>query len=344
MANLARSTKSCGCAAKIGPGTLAHVLRCLPQSADPRLLVGTSTADDAGVWRLNDQTALIQTVDFFPPIIDDPYTFGQIAAANALSDVYAMGGWPLTALNIVAFPTCSLDEGSLPAILRGGWDKVAEADATIVGGHTIDDAEPKYGLSVTGIAHPDRIWTNAGARPGDALILTKPLVTGILTTAAKADLFPVGVDAAIRSMASLNDKSAGIAAAFPINACTDITGFGLLGHLFEMASASVLEAEINSAVLPLLPEAAEAAPMGFIPCGAYANRDYLSSVSFDPAVAENIRDLCFDPQTSGGLLLALPAADADTLLAALHQAGLSWAAIIGRFTSQGKGEIHVYRS
>ena len=226
--------------------------------------------------------------------------------------------------------------------MKGGWDKVAEAGATIVGGHTISDSEPKYGLSVTGIAHPDEIWTNAGARAGDALILTKPLGTGILTTAAKADLFPDGVAAATASMSALNATAAAVASGFPIHACTDITGFGLLGHLFEMASASGLDAEIDSASLPLLPDAAAAAAMGLVPGGAYANREYLSSVTFAPAVAENIRDLCFDPQTSGGLLFALPAGDADAMLAALRGAGITQTAVIGHMRTTGKGEIHVY--
>ncbi len=283
------------------------MLRRLPQSADPRLLVGVSTADDAGVYLLDDNTALILTVDFFTPIVDDPYTFGQIAAANALSDVYAMGGRPLTALNIVAFPACELDGETLPAILRGGADKVAEAGAVIAGGHTIDDAQPKYGLSVTGVVHPGKIWTNAGARPGDALVLTKPIGTGVLATAAKAGMFPAGVAASIETMAALNAKAAAAAADHPIHACTDITGFGLLGHLFELAGASGMRAEIASAALPLLPDAAEAAAMGLVPAGAYRNRDYLAAVTFAAGVPEPLRDLCFAPQTSGGLLFALPA-------------------------------------
>ncbi len=318
------------------------MLRRLPQSADPRLLVGTSTADDAGVYLLDDNTALILTVDFFTPVVDDPYTFGQIAAANALSDVYAMGGRPLTALNIVAFPACALDEDTLPAILRGGYDKVAEAGAVIAGGHTIDDKEPKYGLSVTGVVHPGKIWTNAGARPGDALVLTKPLGTGVLTTAAKADLYPAGVAAAIEAMASLNAKAAEAAGAFPIHACTDVTGFGLLGHLFEMAGAAGVRAEVSSAALPLLPDAAAAAAMGLIPGGAYRNRDYLTAVSFVAGVTEPLRDLCFDPQTSGGLLFALPETEAGALVAALRRAGVRHAAVIGHILAQGRGEIHVY--
>jgi len=318
------------------------VLRRLPQSADPRLLVGVSTADDAGVYLLDDNTALILTVDFFTPIVDDPYTFGQIAAANALSDVYAMGGRPLTALNIVAFPACELDGETLPAILRGGADKVAEAGAVIAGGHTIDDAQPKYGLSVTGVVHPGKIWTNAGARPGDALVLTKPIGTGVLATAAKADMFPAGVAASIETMAALNAKAAAAAAGYPIHACTDITGFGLLGHLFELAGASGVRAEIAGAALPLLPDAAEAAAMGFVPAGAYRNRDHLTAVTFAAGVPEPLRDLCFDPQTSGGLLFALPATEAEALVADLKQAGVRQAAVIGHILAQGRGEIHVY--
>ncbi len=316
-------------------------MRQLPRVNDPRLLVGIDTADDAGVYKLSDTTALIQTVDFFTPVVDDPYLFGQIAAANALSDVYAMGGRPLTAMNIMAFPSCTLDKEILLAILKGGQEKVTEAGAVIVGGHTVEDAEPKYGLSVTGLIHPDKIWTNATARPGDRLLLTKPLGTGVLTTAARAELFPAGVAAAAKSMATLNRTAAEIAAAFAVNACTDITGFGLLGHLYELAAASAVRLEIDSKALPLLPEALEAAAMGLVPAGAYANRDYLTTVTMGSAVPENIRDLCYDPQTSGGLLFSLPAPEADKLLAALQQAGIDQAALIGWVAGQGRGEIHV---
>jgi selenide,water dikinase len=318
------------------------VLRQLPQPTDPRLLVGTATADDAGVYRLTDDTALIQTVDFFTPLVDDPYTFGQIAAANSLSDVYAMGGRPLTALNIVAFPACSLEPPVLLEILKGGYDKVAEAGAIIVGGHTIDDKELKYGLSVTGVIHPDKVWTNAAARVGDALVLTKPLGTGVLATAAKADMFPAGVAVATASMALLNKTAAEVAGGFGVHACTDVTGFGFLGHLSEMTSASGVRAEVDSKALPLLPEAPEAAAMGLVPAGAYANRAYLERVSFAEAVAGNLRDLCFDPQTSGGLLLCLPATEAPALVAALKKAGVAAASIVGNITTRGEGEIHVY--
>lgn len=308
---------------------------------DPRLLTGIDTSDDAGVYLLNEDTALIQTLDFFPPIVDDPYIFGQIAAANSLSDVYAMGGKPITAMNIVAFPLDTLGADVLLEILRGGQDKVAEAGALLVGGHTIEDKEPKYGLSVTGIAAPHKVRTNAGSRVGDALILTKALGTGILMTAAKADMFTQGVGAATVGMAMLNKYAAEIMASYSVNACTDITGFGLLGHVSELAIASAVKVRIMSGALPILPEAVEAASMGLVPAGAYANREYLTKVEFADTVAVAMRDVCFDPQTSGGLLISLPMAEADSLVAELRQAGIDVAAIIGRVEAEGKGEIYV---
>lgn len=318
------------------------MLSQLPISQDPRLLVGLDTADDAGVFQLDATTALIQTVDFFTPLVDDPYTFGLIAAANSLSDVYAMGGKPLTVMNIVAFPLGCLDGSVLLAILQGGQQKIQEAGAILVGGHTVDDEEPKYGLSVTGVVHPDKVWTNAGARPGDALILTKPLGTGILATAGRAELFPAGLKAAIESMATLSRQAAETADRFMVHACTDITGFGLLGHLYEMASASKVNLAIDSQALPLLPDAVEAAGMGFVPEGAYANREYLTTITFADGVSEPLRDICFDPQTSGGLLFSVPEAEAASLAAALQQAGVTNARIIGKVKEQGEGGIYVY--
>lgn len=314
----------------------------LPKPTDPNLLVGIETADDAGVYKLDDNIALIQTVDFFTPIVDNPYLFGQIAAANSLSDVYAMGAKPLTVMNIVAFPNSKLDGQVLLKILEGGCAKVMEAGAVVVGGHTVDDDEPKYGLSVTGICHPDKVLTNANAKPGDALILTKPIGTGVLATAARANMFPDGSAAAAQSMAKLNRKAAEVMACFPVNACTDVTGFGLLGHIYEMASGSKVNIKIAANAVPLLPEAAEAAKMGLVPAGAYANRGYLSTVEFAQAVPENIRDLCYDPQTSGGLLISIPADRAASLLDVLHKAGVIEAAVIGEITTHGKGEIYVY--
>ena len=302
----------------------------MPPLTNAKVLVGIDTADDAGVYFLNETTALIQTVDFFTPIVDDPYMFGQIAAANSLSDIYAMGGQPLTVLNIVAFPLERLPGWVLTDILRGGRDKVAEAGAVLLGGHTVADSEPKYGLSVTGIAHPAKIWRNAGAKNGDALVLTKPLGTGILATAAKAGLFVAGVAAAAKSMATLNAASAAAAAAYDIHACTDITGFGLLGHLAELVCASGVAARIDSKVLPFLLGAEEAAVMGLVPGGAYANRKHLTLVSFADTVPEAVRDLCYDPQTSGGLLFSLPACQAEKLVQDLQGAGNTAATIIGQ--------------
>ena len=303
--------------------------------------MGIDTADDAGVYRLNDETALIQTLDFFTPIVDDPYLFGQIAATNSLSDVYAMGGKPLTAMNIVTFPICRLAPEVLLAILSGGQQKIAEAGAVMLGGHTIDDDEPKYGLSVTGVVHPDKVLTNAGAQPGDALILTKAIGTGVLYTALKAELFPAGVAAAAASMTQLNRYAAEVMTRFPVHACTDITGFGLLGHAFELAAGSAVDLELDSRAVPLLPDAAEAAGMGLVPAGAYANRDYLNQVEFRPEVPVNLQDLLFDPQTSGGLLISLAEDLASDLLAELHAAGVAVAARIGRVTGKGTGKIHV---
>lgn len=317
------------------------MLSKIPKISDPNVLVGIDTADDAGVYRLNDETALIQTLDFFTPIVDDPYLFGQIAATNSLSDVYAMGGRPLTAMNIVTFPICRLAPEVLLAILSGGQQKIAEAGAVMLGGHTIDDDEPKYGLSVTGVVHPDKVLTNAGARPGDALVLTKAIGTGVLYTAMRAELFATGVAAAAASMARLNKYAAEVMLRYPVNACTDITGFGLLGHAFELADASQVDLELDSRAVPLLPEAAEAAGMGLVPAGAYANRDYLKQVDFQPAVPVNLQDLLFDPQTSGGLLISLPADRAAELVAELQSAGVADAVCIGRVAGKGTGIIHV---
>lgn len=303
--------------------------------------MGIDTSDDAGVYLLNDEIALIQTLDFFTPIVDDPFLFGQIAAANSLSDVYAMGGKPLTAMNIVTFPVCRLDAEVLLAILSGGQQKIAEAGAVMVGGHTIDDDEPKYGLSVTGTVHPSKILTNAGAQSGDALILTKAIGTGVLYTALRADLFATGVKAAALSMVQLNRYAAEVMEKYEVHACTDITGFGLLGHSFELSAASAVDIELDSTSIPLLPEAAEAASMGLIPAGAYANREYLKQIVFHPTVPVNVQDLLFDPQTSGGLLISLPAGQVDAILRDMRAGGVDAAACIGKIISKGSGKIYV---
>jgi len=310
--------------------TLSQVLRDLPVLTDPRLLVGHGTSDDAAVYQLAPDLALIQTVDFFTPVVDDPFTFGQIAAANALSDIYAMGGQPLLALNIVGFPSC-LDTEVLRAILRGGAEKVKEAGALLAGGHSIQDEEPKYGLAVTGAARPAEIWSNAGAGPGDELILTKPLGTGVFLTAYKVDLAPAGEFAPVAAcMARLNAAAAAAARAVGVSACTDITGFGLLGHAYEVAAASGVDLAIDLAAVPFFPGARELARQGLVPAGTYRNREYLTGkVELPQDLPDELSDLLFDPQTSGGLLLAVPAPKAGALLDELARRSVP-AARVGR--------------
>lgn len=301
----------------------------LPKFSDPNLLVGFDTSDDASVYKISENTALIQTVDIFPPVVDDPYEYGQIAAVNSLSDVYAMGGNPKLALNIFCFPE-NLPKDVVQAILQGGYEKVQEAGAIITGGHTIQDSEPKYGLSVTGFAHPSEILVNDNVREGDVLILTKALGTGILTTAVKADLLQKGsYKKLIESMTQLNKNAAEIMKNYDINSCTDVTGFGLLGHAFEMAYGSGISIKLDHSKLPILPEAKEMAEMGIIPAGAYKNREYLDDVVL---IKDNVplsaADILFDPQTAGGLLISLPESEGVKLDAALKSAGVV-SAIIG---------------
>lgn len=281
---------------------------------DANLLVGADTSDDAAVYMLNSEMALISTVDFFTPMLDDPYSFGQVAAANALSDVYAMGGRPLLALNIVAFPRC-LSLGVLEAILRGGADKVAEAGARLAGGHSIADDSPKYGLAVNGLAHPGQIWTNSGARPGDILVLTKPLGSGILCTAIKGGLAKAQeVEAITEIMTALNAPAAELARELDVHSCTDITGFGVAGHLAEMMAASQTRAELDFDALPLAPGVVEHAAMGMVPGGTHRNRQYNHGlVKYDKEMSGADIDILFDPQTSGGLLFSLAENDARKL-------------------------------
>lgn len=302
----------------------------MPPQRDPNLLVGTETSDDAGVYRLSDELALVQTIDFFTPIVSDPYLFGEIAAANALSDVYAMGGRPLTAMNLLTFSPRTLPVADAGAILRGGAAKVAEAGAVIVGGHTIEDDQVKYGLAVTGLVHPQRVLANAGAKPGDGLVLTKAIGTGIITTALTAGAAAAdSEDAAIASMRTLNRRAAEAAAEHAVNGCTDITGFGLLGHLVELAEGSRVAVTLAARAVPLLPAALALAADGWLPAGLYRNRDHFGGrVDFARGVAEPLQDALYDPQTSGGLLLSLPLAAARTLAATLRNAGHP-AALIG---------------
>ena len=330
---LTKLAPNCGCAAKVGPGTLAGVLGNLPKFCDPDLLVGTDTSDDAAVYKISENLALIQTLDFFTPVADDPYDFGQIAAANALSDVYAMGGTPKTVLNIVAFPK-DMDVEILGEILRGGADKVMESGAVLAGGHTIQDDTPKYGLSVTGFVNPKKFWKNYGAQTGDKLILTKPLGAGIINTAIKADLVSEEArTAALASMKLLNRSACEVFREFEIHACTDITGFGLGGHATEMAAASDRTIVIYTEKLPLLPDVEMYASMGLIPGGAYRNREYANKTGVKSSAVLWKEDVVFDPQTSGGLLAAVKEQDVPHIMEKLNAAGLR-AGVIGEVTDR----------
>jgi selenide,water dikinase len=295
-----------------------------------------ASLDDAGVYKLTEDMAIIQTIDFFTPIVDEPYAFGQIAAANALSDVYAMGGKPLTAMNVVCFPAKSLDISVLEDILRGGLDKMREAGVTLVGGHSIDDTELKYGLSVTGTVHPKRLVTNSGAKVGDKLVLTKPLGTGIISTALKAGMVNEETAAKVtKSMATLNNQASEQMQEVGVHACTDITGFGLLGHACQIAENSQVGIKIHFASVPFFPKAEEFAKMGLYPTGLHRNREFYSKmVEIDPQVPEYVQDVLFDAQTSGGLLISLAPRAAQRLLDRLHEVGVPDVTIIGEVTSR----------
>lgn len=300
-------------------------------------------ADDAGVYRVSPDLAIIQTVDFFTPVVDDPYWFGQIAAANAFSDVYAMGGIPKTAMNLVCFPVQQMDISILRRIIQGGLDKMREAGVVLVGGHSVEDSELKYGLSVTGFIHPDRVLTKRSLGRGDALVLTKPLGTGIVNTAIKGGLASEGtVTAVTRLMAALNREAAEVMAEFPIRACTDITGFGLLGHLAEMVAGSGLGAVISAGDVPVIPEARDYAAMGLVPAGAYKNREFRAPiVEFLGSVDRIAQDILFDPQTSGGLLMSVDAGRAPELVEKLRAKGMGVSAVIGEVVPEPAGKILV---
>jgi len=316
-------------------------LSALPPIDDPSVLVGTSTADDAAVYRVSDELAIIQTVDFFTPIVDSPYYFGAISAANSISDVYAMGGKPVMALNVVGFPKNreGLPLSVLGEVLEGGADKAREANVAVVGGHTIDDHEPKYGMSVMGFVHPERIWKNIGGKPGDALVLTKPIGTGIISTAMRAGKASDEVgELAIRSMAMLNRAAADAASAFEVHACTDITGFGLLGHLREMLSDGTVGARVEAEAVPLLAGTRELCRAGFVPGGTRRNLAALGAQVRPGALPEEERLILADAQTSGGLLLALPRAVAKELLDELERAGVM-GALIGELVEEHPGII-----
>lgn len=328
-----------GCGAKVGAGTLVHMLEGFRTHTDPNLIVGYDKSDDASVYVINSDTALVQTTDFFPPIVDDPFLYGQIAAANALSDVYAMGGTPKLALNIMCIAE-SMDQKTVQEILRGGYEKVYEAGAIITGGHTIHGAEPIYGLAVSGFVHPKKVLTNSNAQPGDVLILTKPLGIGIITTAAKADLADKALlDKIYRQMTTLNKTARDIMLRYHVHSCTDVTGFALMGHCFEMAQGSGCTIHIDTKNVPFHSEAWEFADMGLIPAGAYRNREYTKdSVFLKNEISRTMQDILYDPQTSGGLLIALPKEEAAPCLREL-QAQIPEASVIGSVKEYGENWI-----
>ncbi len=332
-----------GCGCKIGPADLSQVLQSLPPAAfDPNLLVGLDTSDDAGVYKLTDDIAIVQTLDFFTPIVDNPYDFGQIAATNAISDVYAMGGKPITALNIVAFPISTLDKSILSDILRGAGDKLKEAGVTLVGGHSIDDQEPKFGLAVTGIVRPDKVRTNAGAKAGDKLVLTKPIGVGIYTTSLKHGALSNDETELVTSiMTTLNKTASEVMASFEVHAATDVTGFGLLGHATEMAKASGASIRIFSEQVPILPRTKELAEAGRIPGGTKSNYAHVAdTVTYSEKLDQLDRYILCDAVTSGGLLIAVSANEAEQLVDEMNNKGVN-ATIIGEVTDEHAGKLHV---
>ena len=310
---------------------------------DPNLIAGMERAEDAGVYKLNDSLAIVQTLDFFTPIVDDPYIFGQVAVANALSDVYAMGGKPLTAMNIVCFPINTMDISILREILDGGLDKLREADVTLIGGHSVEDQELKYGISVTGSIHPQKVVLNTGARTGDRLVLTKTLGTGIINTALKGGMATEeAIAKSVICMSTLNKKASELMMTVEVHACTDVTGFGLLGHACEMIEGTDVGMVIDSSMVPVFPEVKELAEMGMIPGGLHRNRDFrMNMVEIRPHVPQFLADVFFDPQTSGGLLISVPAKDAEPLLLKMREQGIEDAAIIGEIVSQPRSRIIV---
>lgn len=310
---LTKLAKCAGCGAKVGAGVLSQLLEGIQVHHDPNLLVGFDKSDDASVYKVSDTLAIVQTVDFFPPIEDDPYLFGQIAATNALSDIYAMGAEPKLALNILCIPE-DMPKDAVHRLLRGGYEKAYEAGAIITGGHSILDDEPKYGLAVTGFIHPDKVLKNSGAKPGDVLLFTKPLGIGILTTAAKAELASEeGIALARTLMTTLNKAARDAMVKYRVHACTDVTGFGMLGHLYEMAQGSGVSVELNTMGISIIPEALEFAKYGILPEGMYRNRTFAQCAVEEGDVPLHVQDALYDPQTAGGLLMAVHPDDADAL-------------------------------
>ena len=340
---LTQLVEKAGCASKIDQLFLKSVLKDLPDPKDPRVLIGTAAGDDAGVYELPDGTCLVQTVDVFTPSVDDPYLFGQVAAANSVSDVYAMGGTPLTALSVIGFPVRKIPDAAMTEILRGGIDKMQEAGVSVIGGHSINDPQIKAGFAVTGVIHKNRVFTNATAKPGDTLILTKPLGTGIIAFAAQIQkASPESVSAAAASMTQLNKTAAELMIKFNARACTDVTGFSLIGHLSEMALRSKTDVELCWDHIPFLPGVLDYAAAGILPGGIERNKESCGhAVTRDDNVTELMEDILYDPQTSGGLLIAVAQDKADALLDALHDAGIPCASVIGTVSGPGSGRIRL---
>ena len=333
MVRLTDYVTSGGCACKIGPHILECVLKAVTPVTNEHVLADMTGADDAGVYKISDRLALVQTLDFFTPVVNDPTLFGKIAAANALSDVYAMGGIPLTAMNIVGFPVPLVEQGVLTDVLNGAASIVSESGAAIVGGHSIENKEPIFGMSITGQVNPNEIWKNKDARVGDVLVLTKRIGTGIMNNALKADLFPTGTAQAVASMSTLNRVAAEVAHNFTIHACTDVTGFSLMGHSVEMASASNVTIHIKTYNIPLFDDVIEAAQMGLVPAASYGNRKAITDVQVDANLDGVWTDILFDPQTSGGLLFSVPATEGPNLVKALRDVGVEGATIVGAVES-----------
>jgi selenide,water dikinase len=341
---LTESVKAAGCASKLSPAALDRVLGKLPRQHDPNVLVGFDHADDAGVYQIAPDQALVQTVDFFTPVVDDPFIFGQIAATNALSDVYAMGGRPVTSLALVCFPE-KADLEILERILAGGLSKMVEAGCVVIGGHSIRDDEPKFGYAVTGLIHPKKVLANAGAKPGDALIFTKALGTGVISTAIKkGKAEPSWIDAAVRSMTTLNKSAAEVIqqGEFRIHAMTDVTGFGLIGHSREMALASNVALRFSAKEVPVLPGALECIRAGYVPGGLINNRDFAECmVGYEAPISPELKTLLYDPQTAGGLLISIAEDDCDKLALKLQNAGVP-VRRIGDVTESRKPLISIY--
>ncbi len=342
--DLLQMVESGGCSAKISPKQLEEILKYLPLPEDPNILVDIDTQDDAGVYKVNDELALVLTTDFFPPVCSDPYEFGQIAAANSISDVYAMGGTPVVALNIMMFPAGKLPMEAYAEILKGGSDMASEAGLRIIGGHTIDDNPPKYGLAVVGYVHPQKIITNSGARPGDFLILTKPVGLGVILAAQRLGISKENdVLDALKQMKMLNKSGAEVMKKYDIKGATDITGFGLAGHALKMAKASNVSINFNMSKVPLIGDTYKLLDEGCIPGASFRNLDYAEKYScFNEDLDYNLKMVAFDAQTSGGLLMSVPSALAEKVLSDLHSAGLSSSAIIGTVSEKGEKNMYLY--